>query len=123
MNNKIVFFVVVSFLLFMISLSPAHAQVDLGDFDFFKRFSSIGALVSVLLPNVLIFAGIILLVYTVMAGFNMIRSAGSGDAEAATKARQTLTYGIMGFVIVFTAALVMQLVEFLTGVPIFNPGF
>ena len=110
------------------SLRPVYAEPQddvniLRDFPFFSRFGTIGSLVNVLLPNVLIFAGIILLVYTVMGGFNMIRAAGSGDAEAAGKARQTLTYGLIGFVIIFTAALVIKLIEFLTGVPIFKPGF
>src|SRR3989344_2379930 len=103
------------------SPTPAN-EVDINrDFPFFSRFGTVGSLVNVLLPNVLIFAGIILLVYTVMGGFNMIRGAGSGDAEAAGKAKQTLTYGLVGFVIIFTAALVIKLIEFLTGISIFNP--
>lgn len=101
--------------------NPVNAQVDIGGFEFFSRFSTIGSLINVILPNALIFAGIILMVYIVIGGFNMIRAAGSGDSEAAGKAKQTLTYGLIGFVIIFTAALVIQLIEFLTGVSIFNP--
>ena len=127
--NRIVTVVLLTTYGLQLTISPVSAQVNLSNcddtnpnrFDFFCRFSNIGSLVNVLLPNVLIFAGVILMVYIVIAGFNMIRSAGSGDAEAAGKARQALTYGVIGFVIIFTAALVIQLVEFLTGVSILNP--
>ncbi|MCR4263771.1 MAG: hypothetical protein NUV98_03585 [Candidatus Roizmanbacteria bacterium] len=121
MRSKTKYIIIINYLLASMYSMPAHAQIDVGAFDFFKRFSTIGALVSTLLPNLLIFAGVILMVYIVIAGFNMIRSSGSGDAEAAGKAKQTLTYGIIGFVIIFTAALVIQLIEYLTGINIFNP--
>lgn len=50
-------------------------------------------------------------------------SAGSGKTDQMQKGQQILVGAIIGFLIVFGSYLIIQLVEFITGVPIFNPGF
>lgn len=86
-----------------------------------KYFTSIADLITVLLPNVLLIAGVCLFIIILVMGFRMMQSGGDGDTEGMAKGRQALTYAIGGFVLIFTAYFVIQLVEFLTGVKIFNP--
>jgi hypothetical protein len=104
--------------------SPASAQVDIEDWFYpATLFPDMARLINVMLPNVLLFAGLVLFIGMIFAGFNVVVKGGSGDAEATAKARQTLTYAILGFAIVFGAYWIIELIEFLTGAPIFNPGF
>lgn len=90
-------------------------------FPFAKNFPTFGALINVLLPNALLIAGLILLIIIIIAGFGIMQSAGSGDAEGAAKGKKALTYAVAGFVIIFTAFWIVKLIEFITGVKIFDP--
>lgn len=101
--------------------TDAHATggVDIADLLPWN-ITTFGDLISFLLPNILIFAGIVLFIYSLVGGF-MIMNSG-GNAEQAGKGKQALTYGVLGFVIVFSAYFIIQFVEFITGVPIFNSG-
>lgn len=63
---------------------------------------------------VLGFAGVLLFITLVMGGLKYI-TAGS-DQKAAASARQTITYAILGFVLVAMALLIIRIIEFVTGV-------
>lgn len=78
--------------------------------------ASIGALITSLLPNALIAAGAIMLFLIVGAGFKMISSAGSDDAKAAAQAKTTLTYSVIGFLLVISAYFILQVVGVITGI-------
>lgn len=84
-------------------------------------FGSVGQLISTLLPNLLLGAGVVLFIIILVMGFRTVQGAGSGDAEAAAKGKRALTYAIAGFLLVFASYWIIQLIEFLTGVKIFNP--
>jgi hypothetical protein len=86
-----------------------------------QYFGDLSSIVNVLLPNLVLIAGIILFLLVIVAGFQMITSAGSGDAKATEKWRNMLIYGIVGFLIVLFAYGIIQLVEYFTGATILNP--
>ncbi|OGD62295.1 hypothetical protein A2160_00695 [Candidatus Beckwithbacteria bacterium RBG_13_42_9] len=83
-------------------------------------YSSIGAFVSTILPNVYIVAGIILFFLFILGGFSIITS--SGDPEKTKQGQQTLMAAIVGFVLVFASYWIIQIIEVLTGVKIFMPN-
>lgn len=72
----------------------------------------VNAVVTVLLP----LAGLVLLLVIISAGFQML--TGLNNPDAVKKGRTTLTYGIVGFIIVFAAYWLAQIVETIFGFPI-----
>jgi Mn2+/Fe2+ NRAMP family transporter len=82
-------------------------------------FSDPSSIVSALLSNLLLVAGIILFLLVVFAGFQMITSG--GDAHKMEQWRNMLMYGIIGFVIILVAGGVIAIIETFTGVNILNP--
>jgi len=72
--------------------------------------------------NIIFFAaGIALLFYLITSGLSMMTSRGDPRALEAAKAR--LTYAVYGFIIVFTAYWIVQIIGFLLGLNGFGGVF
>lgn len=87
--------------------------------------TSPGSLIANLLPNILVVAGLIFLFLIIHAGFGIITGAG-GDPKTIAKSKQTMTYGIIGFLIIVTAYFILQILSItLTGDAntLTNPNF
>ena len=78
------------------------------------------ALISDILPNVYVFASLILLAYLVFGGVMMITSAGADQTQ---KGQQIISNAIIGFLIVFASFWIIQIVQILTGVSILDSSF
>lgn len=87
------------------------------------QFSSPGALISILLKNVYVIAGVSLLVLLIFGGISVIMNAGSGDAKKAAQGQKAITNAIVGFLIVFASFWIIQIIQYITGVEILNPNF
>ncbi len=85
-------------------------------------FPTIGSIINVLIPNVLILAGIALFIMIIVTGFQFISKAGKLDATEFQKVSATLTAAIVGFIIVVIAYWLLKIIEITTGVKIINPG-
>ena len=85
------------------------------------RFTTIGSVITAAIPYIFFFAGVALLLYIIMGGYTLMTSRGDQKAIAAGKER--ITHGLIGFIIVFTAFWVVQLVGNLLGLPDFNSIF
>ncbi|KKS89401.1 MAG: hypothetical protein UV63_C0019G0029 [Microgenomates group bacterium GW2011_GWC1_43_11] len=59
------------------------------------------------------FAGVVLFVVIVMAGFTFLFSG--GDAKQLEKAKNTFTYAILGLIVIVCAYLILQLIGLFTG--------
>ena len=86
------------------------------------KFENIGTLVSSLLPNLLVGAGVIFFFLILGGGFMMIKSAG-GDANAqdTAKAKNAVTFAVIGFLLVISAYFILQIVGVITGINFINP--
>lgn len=84
------------------------------------KYQTISPLISTLLKNSLTIAGIIFLGLLLFGGFSMIANAGSNDSKKAAQAKQTVTSAVVGFIVVFSAYLIIQLIEAITGLNILN---
>lgn len=84
--------------------------------------ANIGSAITTLLPNLLIFAGVIFFLLILGGGFMMIKSAG-GDANAqdAAKAKNAVTFAVIGFLLVISAYFILQILKMTTGVDFLNP--
>lgn len=98
-------------------INSAYAlEIDSSNWPFAANlnFASLGALVSFFLPKLLLLAGIIFFLLTIYAGFTFLSSAGSDDAHALEKWRLVLTSGVIGLIIVLSAYLVLQIINYVT---------
>ena len=80
-------------------------------------------LVSIILSNTMVVAGIILLFLLIFGGISMIMGAGQDNPEAAAKGKQAATSAVIGFIIIFAAYWIIQIIETITGLNILKPGF
>ncbi|GEM_PF-4627254 len=76
-----------------------------------------GDLISLILPNILVLAGVIFFFLIVGAGFMLIKNAG-GDANAqdTAKAKAAVTFAVIGFLLVISAYFILQIIGVVTGV-------
>lgn len=76
-------------------------------------FTNIGEVITAATPYVFFIAGVLLLIYFIIAGYRLMFSG--GDAKAMADAKAKMTYAIIGFIIVFTAFWIVQLVASFLG--------
>jgi hypothetical protein len=81
--------------------------------------NSIYALVSLILPNAYVIAGLILFIYTLAGGFLIM--TGASDPHKADSGKQIITNAIIGFAILFASYWLIQIIEIVTGVNFLNP--
>ncbi|OGC93139.1 hypothetical protein A2876_01165 [Candidatus Amesbacteria bacterium RIFCSPHIGHO2_01_FULL_48_32b] len=75
-------------------------------------FTTPGAIISALLPNVIILAGIIFFFLILFGGFKLIVGAGQNSSpQDAAKARAALTYGVIGFLLVVASYFILQIIS------------
>lgn len=74
---------------------------------------TIGAILSNAMPFILGIAGLALLVMLIFAGYGFMTAA--GDAKKMEKAKQQLTWAIVGFLIVFGSYWLIQIVSLMFG--------
>lgn len=82
----------------------------------------IGDLVTIIASNAVFIAGMIVTVLIIFAGIKIIQSGGNVSPENMAKGRMAATAAIVGLIIVFSAYWIVQFIEFLTGIDIFNPS-
>ena len=73
-------------------------------------------IISALLPILFTFAGIILFVMIIWGGFEMI--TGATDPKKQEAGKQRITAGIIGFLLIFSAYWLAQLVQTIVGISI-----
>jgi len=82
--------------------------------------NGVGVLVSVILKNSLVIAGIILLGLLIFGGISFIMNAGKGDAKKAQQGKSAITNALIGFGIVLFAYSIIRIIEVITGLNILN---
>ena len=112
------------YLSFLISPSPAHGISIPDVFPVFKfggptGEGGIGQLVSVLLSNIYVLAGIAFLFMLVISGLMYVFGAGSEDPKKIQSAQQTMFWTLVGLAVIIASYWIIQVIEALTGVTIF----
>lgn len=95
--------------------------VPIGNSTLAPQFSSLGAMISILLKNAYVIAGVLLFVLLIFGGFSIIMAAGSGDAKKTAQGQKAVTSALIGFLIIFASYWIIQIVEVVTGVAILYP--
>jgi len=79
-----------------------------------KKYDDVGQIISTILPYILVVAGIILLFMLIIGGIGLMTSGGNPDKTKAGYGR--ITHALIGFLIIFIAYFVAQLVQVVLGV-------
>ena len=82
------------------------------------NFQSLGDIVSGLLPYIFALAGLALLLYLILGGFEILTSG--GNPETLNRGRGKLTHAIIGFIIIFVSYWLLQLLEVVLGIQVFD---
>lgn len=85
--------------------APGGGLISLND--------SIGTIISASLSYIFAFAGLLLLLQIIGSGFTIMLSA--GDAKKLAKGRSALTTAIVGFLVIFAAFWIVQIVGVVFG--------
>ena len=86
------------------------------------QFQTIGKFISAILPNIYVFAGIILFFLLLFGSLTFIVNAGKGDQEGAKKGQQTITGALLGFLLIFASWWIMEIIKIITGIDILGGG-
>lgn len=81
---------------------------------------SLASFISPLIQDVFVLAGVVLVLLLIFGGVTYIMNAGSGDKEGMEKGKNALTSALLGFIIIFVAYWIVQIIGYITGVNIFN---
>jgi len=102
------------------------AQVNIGDLPTGNggtlggTYKSVSPLISALLKNSLVLAGIIFLGLLIFGGVTFIINAGGGDSKKAVQGQKTITSALIGFAVVFCAYFIIQIIQVITGLHILD---
>ena len=79
-------------------------------------FSTPAVLITLIVKNIFVVAGIILFFFVIAGGLSIILNAGSPDKQK--QGSKTLTSAIVGFLILFSSFWIIRIIEALTNVQI-----
>ena len=82
------------------------------------KIEDIGSLVSIIINAAFILAGIILFFFFIFGGISIMAGAGKDNPEQAAKGKQAISSAVLGFIVVFAAYWIVQLIEVVTGIAI-----
>lgn len=83
------------------------------------QFTNLASIVTNALPIVFSIAGIILLLYLLWGGFDYLTSM--GDPKKAESGRGKITNAIIGFIIIFAAFWLVQLIDYIFKLKVYTP--
>ncbi|MBU0572661.1 hypothetical protein KKH23_03000 [Patescibacteria group bacterium] len=86
----------------------------LPQFEFSGEQGDIGNVVSSLINYLFPLAGILLLLYLIYGGFSLMTSG--GDPKAVQGAKSKITSALIGFIIIFAAYWIVQIVASILGI-------
>ena len=89
-----------------------------GGSHFLTGAGGISRFVSITVTNLLLIAGVVLMFVIVTSGLSMVSAA--GDVQKFAKAKNSLTAGVIGFIIVVAAWFLTRIIETSTGVNILS---
>lgn len=97
----------------MIPAAYASVRIDQTSVNPIAKFNSIGSILNLLLPTIMIVASLVFLAILLYGAFSYVTS--SGEQDKVQKARKTITYSVLGLVLILFSYLIVSLVGVVTG--------
>ncbi len=83
--------------------------------------NDIGQVISALLPNAIIIAGVFFFLLIIYGGFQLIVYGGQNNSpQRVSQSRNMITYGLIGFLLVVSAYFILQIIQYVTGINFIN---
>jgi len=102
-------------------MRQVFADVNIGTtFTPITKFTNLGQLVSVIVQNAFVIAGVIFFILLIFGGVGLIVGAGSGDTKQIDQSKQAVTGAVVGLLIIIGSIWIIQIVKKLTGITL--PG-
>ena len=83
-----------------------------------NTYPSIASLLNNLLPNIFIFAGLVIFFLIFFGGFTILTNAGNPNKQ--NEGQQIITGAVIGFLVIILSYLIIQIIEIITGIPILH---
>jgi hypothetical protein len=80
-----------------------------------EKLTSVGGIISAFLPYIFVFAGLGLLIYLILGGFQLMTSG--GDPKAIEQAKGKITGAVIGFIIIFVSYWLIKILQIVFGLP------
>lgn len=87
-----------------------------------QQFQSPGNLISIILKNAYIAAGIVFFILLLFGGLSIILGAGGGDPKKTAQGAKAATAALIGLLLIFSSYWLLEIVRIVTGINILNPG-
>ncbi|MBI2611626.1 hypothetical protein HYW54_02650 [Candidatus Gottesmanbacteria bacterium] len=81
------------------------------------KFTTLASIINAAVPILFAFSGIALFIYLVWGGFDYLTSM--GDPKKAEQGKNRITHAVVGFIIMFVAFWVVQVMDIFLGFEIF----
>lgn len=78
-------------------------------------FNDFGSIVTIIVKNAVVLAGIISFVLLILGGFGVIMGTGSGDTKQTEQGKKAVTGAVIGLLIVVLSVLIVQVIATITG--------
>lgn len=103
-------------------MERVYAQVIIKEvFTPAESFETFGDLVTVIVKNAFVIAGVIAFLLLVFGAFTIIIGAGAGDTKQLEKGKQAITGAVIGLIVVIGSFWIVQILETLTGISLLGP--
>lgn len=76
--------------------------------------NDISKLISSFSSNAIVIGGVLFLIFVIIAGYQMLNN--SGDSQKFASGKDVITYAVMGFLIIFGAYWIIQLLQLMLGI-------
>jgi len=93
-----------------------ESVVDIKLENFNPKLTSIGSIISFLLPYILVLAGLVMFIFLIIGGLGLMTSAGNPEKMKAAQGK--ITSAVIGFVIIFISYWLARILEILLGISI-----
>ncbi len=97
----------------MIPAAYAKVRIDQTTVNPIAKFNSLGSVLNLVLPTVMIVAALLFLAILLYGAFTYVTS--SGEQDKVQKARKTITYSVLGLVLILFSYLIVSLVGLVIG--------
>jgi magnesium-transporting ATPase (P-type) len=97
-------------------IPEAHAAVNFADprVNPAAQFWSIGEIFNLVIPIAMVLASLVFLAILIYGAY--VYTTSSGEQEAIIKARKTITYAVMGLILIFISYLLVTIIGMITGI-------
>lgn len=105
-------------------MHKVFAAVDIkSTFEPAKKFADVGTLVTVIVKNAMVLAGLALFLILIIGGFSVVAGAGSGDPHKVEQGQKAIMGAVIGIVLIATSVLIMQVIAYITGIDLLKNLF